>query len=112
MKTGKIKFRPVGLILALSLLNCLTLFAQTGGSFSITSSVIGNGGGQMSGGSFSHDKTIAETIAGTTSTGGTFSSYSGFWIPADSPAGTISGTVTYGNAAVPPKYISNVTVTG
>ena len=34
--------------------------------------------------------------------------------PTASPTGTpaISGTVTYGNAAVPPKFISNVTVTG
>lgn len=32
--------------------------------------------------------------------------------PTPSGAPEISGTVTYGNAAVPPKYISNVTVTG
>ncbi|MBK8467273.1 MAG: DUF11 domain-containing protein [Chloracidobacterium sp.] len=30
----------------------------------------------------------------------------------DSTPSVISGTVTYGNAAVPPKYISNVTITG
>ena len=32
--------------------------------------------------------------------------------PTPSGSPSISGTVTYGNAAVPPKYISNVTVTG
>lgn len=30
----------------------------------------------------------------------------------DSTPTAVSGTVTYGNAAVPPKYISNVTITG
>jgi len=30
----------------------------------------------------------------------------------DTTPSVISGTVTYGNAAVPPKYISNVTITG
>jgi hypothetical protein len=55
--------------------------AQTGGTFTITKSVIGGGGGRTSGGTFTVDGTIGQPIAGTTSTGGTFDLKGGFWTP-------------------------------
>ena len=47
--------------------------AQSGGSFTITKSVIAGGGGSASGGSFTVDGTIGQAAAGTISNGGTFS---------------------------------------
>jgi len=52
--------------------------AQSGGSFTITKSVIAGGGGSASGGSFTVDGTIGQAAAGTISNGGTFSVESGF----------------------------------
>ena len=66
------------LICMSSLLN-LTTSAQSGGSFEIKQSVIANGGGSGTGGTFSLDGTIGQTIAGTQSTGATFTLISGFW---------------------------------
>ncbi|MBL8124852.1 MAG: VCBS repeat-containing protein, partial [Blastocatellia bacterium] len=54
-------------------------FGQSGGSFTITKSVIAGGGGSGSGGSFTLNGTIGQAAAGTTSTGGSFSLESGFW---------------------------------
>ncbi len=53
--------------------------AQSGGTFTITKSVIAGGGGRTAGGTFTVDGTIGESVAGTTSTGSTFSLTSGFW---------------------------------
>ena len=53
--------------------------AQSGGTFTITKSVIAGGGGNATGGTFSMDGTTGQSLAGTTSTGGTFSLQSGFW---------------------------------
>lgn len=72
------------------------VFAQSGGNFVITKSVIAGGGGSSSGGGFTVDGTIGQSAAGTTSTGGNFSLTGGFWggsAPAVTPV-TISGRVT------------------
>lgn len=83
--------------------------AQSGGTFLIEKNVIAGGGGQSTGGTFSVNGTIGQPLAGTTSGGGTFIVESGFWT--SSPL-SLSGTITYGNAATPPRFISNVTLTG
>jgi len=101
----KMKTPVVVLILALT----VCTWAQSGGTFNITKSVIAGGGGQTSGGTFVLDGTIGQPLAGTTSGGGTFTVQSGFWT--SSPL-SLSGTITYGNAASPPRFISNVTLTG
>ncbi len=66
-----------GLVCLSSSLN-LT-FAQSGGSFEIKQSVIASGGGSGTGGTFSLDGTIGQTLAGTTSNGVNFTLISGFW---------------------------------
>lgn len=69
------------------------VFAQSGGSFTITKSVIAGGGGTSSGGTFTLDGTIGQSAAGTTSTGGDFSLTGGFWggVAAPVTSVTISG---------------------
>ena len=69
--------------------------AQTGGTFTITKSVIAGGGGQATGGVFLLDGTIGQSLAGTTSAGGTFELGSGFWGGGSAPASgvTVSGRV-------------------
>jgi len=56
-----------------------TGFAQSGGTFSITKSVIAGGGGRASGGTFTLEGTIGQPFAGTQSTGTNFSIIAGFW---------------------------------
>ncbi len=55
-------------------------FAQSGGTFAITQSAIAGGGGQnSSGGAFSLDGTIGQTVAGNALRGNPFAVSSGFW---------------------------------
>ena len=55
-----------------------SILRQSGGTFLIEKSVIGNGGGQAVGGTFVLDGTISEHVSGTTSTGDAFQHGSGF----------------------------------
>lgn len=73
-----------------------TATAQSGGTFTITKSVIAGGGGTSTGGSFILDGTVGQSAAGTTSTGGDFSLTGGFWGGVAAPVTnvTISGRVT------------------
>ena len=80
----------------------LTAFAvgvvssQSGGTFVIEKSVIAGGGGQTAGGTFTLDGTIGESVAGTTSAGGTFGLSGGFWGGGGAPAAqlvTVNGRV-------------------
>lgn len=99
------------------------IFAQSGGIFSITESVVAGGGGIGSGGIFSLDYTVGQTVAGNMVSGAPYDITPGFW-PDSSPAATssptppsvsISGTVTYGNAVSgppPPRFVSNVLISG
>ena len=71
-------------------------FAQSGGTFVIQKSVIAGGGDRSSGGAFTLDGTIGQSIAGANSTGGTFALGSGFWGGGTTAAAanvTISGRV-------------------
>jgi hypothetical protein len=70
--------------------------AQSGGSFTITKSVIAGGGGNSTGGTFVVDGTAGQSAAGTTSTGGTFQVTGGFWGGSAAPSSSVSvsGRVT------------------
>src|SRR5688572_927579 len=73
------------------LLVCLSSMslAQSGGQFTITKSVIAGGGGRATGGTFTVDGTIGQSVAGGPSTGATFTLISGFWGGGPSVAPTI-----------------------
>ena len=74
--------KKLSLIIACLVLTVLVVSvarSQSGGSFTITKSVIGGGGGRTAGGAFTLDGTMGEAVAGTTSTGGSFNLTSGFW---------------------------------
>lgn len=55
----------------------------TGGQFSVEKQVVAGGGNAMTRLAFTHEGTAGQTIAGTKSTGGNYSLYSGFWTPDD-----------------------------
>ncbi|MEO8072882.1 MAG: carboxypeptidase-like regulatory domain-containing protein [Acidobacteriota bacterium] len=57
----------------------ITLSAQSGGNYTIEQSVIGGGGQQSAGGTFSLDGTIGQAVAGGALSGSPFSITSGFW---------------------------------
>lgn len=65
-------------------------YAQSGGGFEITKSVIAGGGGTSSGGEFTLSGTIGQSLAGTTSSGGDFQLTSGFWGGAAAPVSNVS----------------------
>jgi hypothetical protein len=74
------------LVAGVTLSILVPVLGQSGGTFSITKSVIAGGGGRSTGGTFTLDGTIGQPLAGTTSTGGTFDLKSGFWSPSSSVA--------------------------
>lgn len=82
--------RLLAIAIAFVLLISLSIFAQSGGSFTITKSVIAGGGDRSAGGTFVLDATIGQAITGT-STGGTFVLSSGFFASGEtlSPVGTM-----------------------
>ena len=53
----------------------------SGGSFTLEKTVTAGGGGAKQSATFIENGTTGQTIAGTRSTGGDFSLYSGFWTP-------------------------------
>lgn len=68
--------------------------AQTGGTFDLSHSVIASGGASnMIGDALSADVTIGQALAGTTSSGSTFTVHGGFWFQDQRPtAATVSVT--------------------
>lgn len=78
----KLKETATCFILTLSLVNTVGTFGQSGGAFQIGPSVISSGGGASSGGAFVVNSTIGQPMAGTNSTGVSFSLLSGFWASA------------------------------
>ncbi|GAB4278236.1 MAG: hypothetical protein Kow0080_29710 [Candidatus Promineifilaceae bacterium] len=65
------------------------LFAQTGGSYSLTWSTVDSGGGSLSGGSYALSGTAGQADAGLLS-GGSYTLLGGFW-----GAGASSGVTGY-----------------
>lgn len=77
--------------------------AQTGGNYTITQSVIANGGGTSAsaGNTYQVEGTIGQAMAGVTSTGANYSVKSGFWTSQLSPSAatvSIGGRVMVGGA--------------
>lgn len=79
-------------------------YGQTGGTFTITESVVAGGGGQSAtGGTFSLDGTIGQAVAGNAIRGTPFAVTSGFWnfTPSSPTAASVSvrGRVRTANGA-------------
>ena len=70
-------------IITLTLLLTIGAAAQvaSGGNFTLNQSVIGSGGQNSTGGTFSLDGTIGQAVAGTASSNSPYSVSSGFWSP-------------------------------
>ena len=79
------------ILTTLSVLSAATITGQSGGQFSIEKSVIAGGGGISSGGTFTANGTIGQSVAGNVS-GGPYSVKSGFWTPA--PLAPTAATVS------------------
>ncbi len=71
-----------------------SISAQSGGTFTITQSVIANGGGTSGGGTFTVTGTAGQSLAGTLSSGAPFYVRGGFWQNASSSNVSVSGRVT------------------
>jgi hypothetical protein len=108
MKNTSARF--IGVASAVIFLSTI-VYAQSGGIFSITQSVVAGGGGQdVTAGIFSLDYTLGQAMAGEMATGGPYEISPGFWDA--SPSG-ITGNVIYGNAIsgpVGPRFVSNVLI--
>ena len=75
-------------------------FAQSGGTYILTQSVIANGGGASSGGTFGVTGTNGQALAGTNSSGGGFGVTGGFWQPVFAPSAAmvaVSGRILTAN---------------
>lgn len=92
--------RVISLVLGMAMVQFLA-FPQSGGTFTITKSVIANGGGQTVAGVFALDSTIGQHLAGTTSTGGVFSLTGGYWGGSTQGGGTPTPTPTATPTATP-----------
>lgn len=64
---------------AAGLFVCFPALGQSGGQFSIEQSVIANGGGNSSGGTFAVAGTSGQAAAGVRSSAPTFGNHGGFW---------------------------------
>lgn len=67
---------------------------QSGGQFDLSRNVIAGGGGTSNGGSFKLEGTVGQSVAGTTSVGGSYSGTGGFWQPASGVLPTPTPTPT------------------
>jgi len=85
------------MLLLVTILAVDSVWMQSGGAFQIEKSVIAGGGGRSAGGAFTLNGTIAQSVAGTNSSGGGFQVAGGFWgAGGTTPVSnaTISGRVT------------------
>jgi Carboxypeptidase regulatory-like domain len=77
------------------------IHAQSGGDFTITQSVIANGGQPTSSGAFSLDGTVGQSLAGGSISNSPFEATSGFWnysiLPPTAATVTIGGRVMGAN---------------
>lgn len=83
----------ISVIVSAAFVNCIS--AQSGGVYEITQSVISNGGGNSSGGIFSLDGTVGQTVTEQSSQA-QFSVQSGFWQSSFAPTAagvSVSGRV-------------------
>ena len=75
----QIIFSIVGLLILTFGQTAQILAQSSGGAFEIKQSVVANGGGRATGGSFTLDGTAGQSAAGEQMTGGNFSVSNGFW---------------------------------
>jgi len=87
-----------------------TSIAQSGGSYTITQSVIANGGGRSSDAQFSITGTAGQHAAGAVSNAVPYRTYAGFWTP-DPLAPTAANVSISGRVTTPEGYgLSNAIV--
>ena len=108
MKTRTIKFTAAFLVLFLP----IAIPAQSGGDFTITQSVVANGGSQQSAsGTFSLDGTIGQATAGNALSNAPFAVTSGFWnftpLAPSAATASVSGRILAANGS----GIRNVIIT-
>lgn len=80
----------------LCLISLPLALGQSGGSYEITQSLIANGGGTSADAGYSLTGSVAQPVAGATSTGGSYSVTGGFWQFALAPTAamvSVSGQV-------------------
>lgn len=102
-------------IIAFILLSSFSARAQeiaaTGGNFTLQKTALAGGGSRSQNASINQNGTTGQTIAGTRSTGGQFSLYSGFWTPDDfaptAATAVVGGRILTANGA----GIKNVGIT-
>jgi hypothetical protein len=103
--------RSIAALLTTILVLSPAVFAQSGGQYSITQSVIAGGGGKSDSGTFSVTGTIGQAAAGGEHDGPPFSHQSGFWtrdvLRTTAAAVSISGRVLTSNR----RGLTNATVT-
>ena len=86
------------------------VFAQSGGTYTITQSVVASGGGASTGGTFGLTGTSGQALAGTNSSGGGFGVTGGFWQQGFAPSAAmvaVSGRILTANG----NGIRNVIIT-
>ena len=71
----------------------VSVAAQSGGTFTITQSVVASGGGQSSGGTYNVTGTLGQHAAGTNMGGGQFALIGGFWEKSPASIVSVSGHV-------------------
>lgn len=114
----KNKKRTIALIFAFFFAANFNVWAQSGGDFTITQSVIASGGFQNAvGGTFSVDGTIGQPVGGRSIRGSTFAITSGFWnFTALGPTAaqvSVSGQVrTVGGLGIPNAVLTITSQTG
>ncbi len=100
-------------VVLIALAVCTTANAQvsSGGKYSITSSVVGSGGGSSTSGTQRIDGTAGQNAAGGPSTGGSISHTAGFWAMTNGPAATPTPTPNPTPAPAFGLSISDITQT-
>lgn len=97
---------PAGVFLtiALYLAGCVPLWAQSGGSFQITNSIVAGGGGEsrdLTNNRFGHECTVSEHAAGTLLRNPPYSQTAGLW------ASNVGLTPTASSASISGRILTN-----
>jgi hypothetical protein len=106
------RLQKIAAIILISFFGSANMGGQSGGPYTITSSVIG-AGGSSSGGTFALTGTIGQFAAGSTLSSGPYSLDGGFWPTVAEPAmvsWSVGGTIMYGTTppAQPAKFVPGV----
>jgi hypothetical protein len=112
-RTRSIQMLAAAITLCLLAVSFVT--SQSGGPYTIKSSVIG-AGGHSSGGTYQLSGTIGQFGIGTTMASGPYSLGGGFWhtvASGETSSWAVGGTITYGTtpANLPPRFVPGVDLT-